>query len=521
MTSSSKILLKHNKGFNWTHNGTVFFKGFLFSKERKYLTGEEAISYLSLVKSLKDLKLLLAETDGLFSIVIQTEKTLLLACDRVRTFPLFYTENLVTDDPVSLEGQFDINPDAEHEFLHSGFVSGKDTLLQNLHQVQAGEAVEISDKLTTVFYHTLITKSWKDIPFEESFERLTQVLDNTFVDFIRSLEGRPVAVSLSGGYDSRLIAMMLKKHQYPKVICYTFGRKDNHELRNSKRTADALGFPWIFIEYNQETAKEYLHSPEFKEYYKYAARYTSMPFLWDYFSIIHLKNKKLIADDTIIVTGHAGDVIAGSRLKGRFTQGTSSHDILNLILNDNYHVGNGSISSFHIDKLTAQINTHNGSPVSIYENWDIKERQTKYTVNSTAVYDYFGYEFRMPYWDLRLMDFFKQLSPELKNYKRLYNAILRDVFFAPFDLNFEEELQTKRSEYQKQNIKDKIKKLIPFWLKKKLKKQEPPWHAHDILTLPMLNEIKNTELGKNLGLSYASIICSWYIEKLRKRKMDL
>jgi len=521
MTSPGKILLKHNKGFKWTDNGTVFFKGFLFSKERKYLTGEEAILYLSPLRSLKDLKLLLAETDGLFSIVIQTEKTLIFACDRVRTFPLFYTENLVTDDPVSLEDQFNINPDAEHEFIQSGFVTGKDTLLQNLHQVQAGEVVEISETLKASFYHSLITKTWDNIPFEESFERLTNLLDSTFADFIRSLEGRPVALSLSGGYDSRLIAMMLKKHRYSKVICYTFGRKDNYELRNSKRTAEVLGFPWKFIEYNQETAKGYLHSSEFNEYYKYAARYTSMPFLWDYFSIIHLKNEKIISDDTIIVTGHAGDVIAGSRLKGRFTQETSSYDIVNLILNDNYHLGNGNISTVHIDKLTAQTVAHTGTSVSIYENWDIKERQTKYTVNSTAVYDYFGYEFRMPFWDLRLMDFFKQLSPELKNYKRLYNDVLSDSFFAPFNLNFDEELQTKRSEYQKQNIKDKLKKHIPFWLKKKLKKQEPPWHAHDILTLPMLNEIKGTELGKNLGLNYASIICLWYIGELRKRKRDL
>ena len=384
MQTLPKILLRANKGFKWTHKGQISFKGFLFSEERIYLTGEKAVLYLSGIKSAEELKQLLSKTDGLFAIAIQLPSSILLACDRVRTFPLFYSENFVTDDPVSMEDQFDINSEAEHEFLHAAFVAGKDTLLKNLFQVQSGEVIEISNAINSSFYYTYITSKWHDLSFNNAFDQLTEVLDSAFADLIVSLEGKPVAVSLSGGYDSRLIAMMLKKHNYPNVLCYTFGRKDNKELNNSRLTADKLGYPWVFIEYNLETTKGYLKSPEFVEYYKFAAKYTSMPFLQDYFAIKHLKENKLMSDDTIFLAGHVGDVIAGSRLKGRFSDKTKSKEILDLILNDNYHLGNSSFSQPLIDKLKTQINIQKGKPASIYENWDQKERQSKYTVNSTS-----------------------------------------------------------------------------------------------------------------------------------------
>ena len=40
---------------------------------------------------------------------------------------------------------------------------------------------------------------------------------------------------------------------------------------------------------------------------------------------------------------------------------------------------------------------------SAFESWDISERQPKFIVNSLRVYEYFGYEWWIPFWDKKFM----------------------------------------------------------------------------------------------------------------------
>jgi len=64
------------------------------------------------------------------------------------------------------------------------------------------------------------------------------------------------------------------------------------------------------------------------------------------------------------------------------------------------------------------------SPHMFYEYWDWRERQAKYIANSVRVYEFFGHEWRMPFWDASLIRFWQNVPFHLRKNKRLFDNYL-------------------------------------------------------------------------------------------------
>ncbi len=63
-------------------------------------------------------------------------------------FPLFYSHNnnkiIISDDAETIKNEYclnEINHSSVSEFLATGYVTGKNTLINNIYQVQAGEII--------------------------------------------------------------------------------------------------------------------------------------------------------------------------------------------------------------------------------------------------------------------------------------------------------------------------------------------------------------------------------------------
>lgn len=101
-------------------------------------------------------------------------------------------------------------------------MTGPDTLFPNIKQVQAGEVVffEVGNNEEIVIqpqrYFQYYPSNFLDEPKETLFRRFETALDRVFQRLIDYAEGRTLVVPLSGGYDSRLIAVMLKRLGYNK-----------------------------------------------------------------------------------------------------------------------------------------------------------------------------------------------------------------------------------------------------------------------------------------------------------------
>ncbi|MCK5760113.1 MAG: hypothetical protein KAH33_02385 [Candidatus Delongbacteria bacterium] len=470
------IELKYNKGFSWCHEDGFYFKGYLFDND-EYLEDSSAIKYLKkLLDITSDLKSAIKELDGIFSFVYDQENETIVCVDRVRTFPIYYkrtSENIMISDnaKVCSEGKNSIDKNSSMEFLHTGYVTGKNTLLREVYQVQAGEYIVFKKgNMNGYTYHNYITRDKTEKNSEPASIKLMNVFDNISDRLVRSLKGKTAIIPLSGGYDSRLIAVMLKNKDFKDVICFTYGRKGNPEVEISEKVAKLLGFQWYFIEYSEKLIENYIKTKDFQEYFKFSANYTSMFYMQEYFAVKELK--KTIPENSVFIPGHSGDFFAGSHLDNNIINSTEITEIADQILKKHYNLRKTTSNTKNIlsQKIIDQIPKESKNiNYSLFEHWDLKERQSKFIVNSSRIYEHFGYEHRLPLMDSELMDLFVNMDISLKKNKLLYDKVIKEEYFEKYDLNFDNEIQASKTDIRVQKIKESIKKILPSKIVNKYK----------------------------------------------------
>lgn len=65
--------------------------------------------------------------------------------------------------------------------------------------------------------------------------------------------------------------------------------------------------------------------------------------------------------------------------------------------------------------------------VNLLEQFVWQENQSKWNVNAIRVYDFWGYEWRLPYWDKELIEFWRKVPLEYRIGKRLRNIYVEKV----------------------------------------------------------------------------------------------
>lgn len=429
------IRLTYPYGYPWFSSKDIFVKGYLFDKDKRIRKGNALISFFEEVNTEEAFRQKLKEANGIFSVIIKKDNQVFFAVDRTRTFPLFYRveekETVISDDAETAAGsRRELSMSAKKEFLLTGFVTGKDTLLSHVKQVQAGEYVLCSEFLVkSCFYHHLVPAQplCANAPFLT--ETLQALIEETGERLVTALDGRTAVIPLSGGYDSRLIAVLLKKNNYRKVICYTYGIPSSPEVRISQKVAAQLGFPWYFIHYTHKLLEGFEQSAHFQSYFPFAGNYTSSFFLQDYFAVKYLKEHALIPENAVFVPGHTGDFLAG----GHLTPGLNAENLIRSIFRKHFGLRKADLSGFR-EKIEDSL-----LPVDVYanyENWDLKERQAKFIINSNRIYEYWGFEHLMPLWDNALAAFFPDIGLKYRLNKKLYDLVLFRYYFNPNEVAF-------------------------------------------------------------------------------------
>ncbi|MDF1548505.1 MAG: asparagine synthase C-terminal domain-containing protein [Bacteroidales bacterium] len=520
------LKLVNNNGFKWKNRVDIWFKGYLFYGN-KLKPEEQIFSELENIQTKESMITWLDKANGCFSVVIKRNNIILFAVDNIRTFPIFYsiekTEFIITDDPVSVFNDTkEIDPLAAFEIESAAYVTGKRTLFRDVYQVQAGEIIVYSNnEVESSFYSDFWVERIDTSNFEQLQQKLSNKLNIAFERLVNSLDGRQAVVPLSGGYDSRLIATMLKKFGYNNVYTFTYGRKGNYELENSKKTAKMLGFPWVFIEYNTDLMNGFINDEVFNKYIHFAGKGSSMFYMQDYFAAKYLHDNKLIEKDAVFIPGHSGDSIAGSHLRESVTEQIDKEELIKLIYKKTYIQNKhkkyrkqflGLIKDF-IDRVPENTPAYN-----IFESWVYYERQAKFVVNSASVFDFFGYEYRLPYWDSELVEFFKSVPFKYKLYKTLYKETVKDFYFSPNSIAFDKEIQVSPLDIKKQKIKDKLRPYLPLKIKLHyLEKND--WMAYALITKVLLNDLEIKKIPYDFKADlYNSIISKWYVECIREQK---
>jgi len=430
----------------WAHSGGSHVRGEAHLDDR-FLDARELARALDACTTDTDWIGTVRRLNGRFAAVTAREDRLRAAVDRTRSIPLFYTNEggaarvgdnasrlVPEDDPATLDAIVD------QEFRLTGYVTGAQTLHPRVFQVEAGQAVvfDLSHPRTQehVRYHEFRHGDF----FAKSSDLvspLEAVHENVFRRLQRSTEGRTLALPLSGGYDSRLIAVSLRDLGARDIVCYSYGVPGNWESRISSEVAHYLGFRWEFVAYSAERWRAWAATDRFDAYFRTAGNLASVPHIQDWPAVLELQRERRVPPDTVFVPGHSGDFLAGSHIPKTFAgrSAVARREVLDALLDAHYSLWDWppGVQTELRSEFERRIEAVIGPVVDgtaeqaadAFERWDLQERQAKFICNSVRVYDDFGFEWRLPLFDHELMDFWARVPLELRIGRQLYFEFVR------------------------------------------------------------------------------------------------
>lgn len=444
-----ELILNNNSGFKWHKDCNIWVKGYLINKEKNLFRGKELIGYFRGVRNEEDLLERIGGGNGNFACIVDGEDEIYIDVDHIRGFPLFYLYEqgslFIGDQAYLLKSKiFDPSLEKElvEEYLMTGYVTGNNTIYREIKQLKAGEYLVYnkSSKNIAVKKHFApdITQKSTITDQDKSIDTLGNILNVIFEELLKGLDGRTVVLPLSGGYDSRLIASYLKKLDYKNVICFTYGNSGNTEAKISKEVANYLGYEWHFIPHPRKEVYNKFNSVLADNYRVFANNLSAIPHIQDWYAVAKLKEDQIIPIDSIFVPGHTALLsFAG------LPTANLDMDLVDYIFNKHYTLwdkksyGDEMINKYKgkIDgEIRGMLNNRNAVNKNTLTDgiylWEWQERHAKFICNSVRVYEFFDYEWRLPLWDKRLINFWGRTRDENKIAKQL----LKDYMGYYYDM---------------------------------------------------------------------------------------
>lgn len=390
--------------------------------------------------------------------------------DLIRSFPLFYAQSgaewVVSDDAQRLVRELGIHgldAGAAREFRHLSYVTEDRTLHPGVFQVPSGATVRLVDgRAAERLAVRRIGSTGANITSEtEADSRFTNALSAAFTPLLEQLNGRQVLVPLSGGLDSRLLAVMLKDAGYDNVLNFTYGVGATPEASISQTVANAVGQPWLHVPYDVAAMREAWNAPETASFLADSYAGASLPHIQDWFALRHLRANNLVEPDAVVLPGHT---VVGNMHDEQILDAprASAAEIRNLIVAHHATLQKGSTRTLLNDaafvsrvdaELTAQ--DYDGSPTArllAIESWNVRERQAKYINNSMRAYEHFGYGWALPMLEEPVVQAWESLDVSVRRDRAWYGRYVARRYAAT--------TKTELETFAPTNVKDSTRARI-------------------------------------------------------------
>lgn len=444
--------------FGWSRHagsdGASWFKGYVWLDGRLHHSGDAARALSArLPMDAAGAGNVLRAVEGHFAIVVERNGKVLAATDRVRSIPLFWAELpsgfAVDADARRLRDRLPhktIDDEAALQVAMAGYAMGPATLYRGLRQLEVGDvSVFDGSGRTSRRYYTY--DAWKSPRGEDRATLQRVLLDSHVAMFERlkaGLDGRPVLVPLSGGLDSRLIACGLAHVGYRNVQCFAYGRPGNFEAKKSREVAEALGFKWTFAPYTPRTVRAFSGSSIWREHMAMADSCASLPFVQDLFAIHQLREQKAVPVDAVFINGQSGDFITGNHVPAALHAPATHLDpsarrrrMQDALITKHFGLWQDLKTEPNLTRIRAAIDGRvaaAGVPDvgpeadhGVYELVEYQERQAKFVVSGQRVYEFYGYDWRLPLWDNAYCDLFERMPLSAKVDQSLFREVLEEA----------------------------------------------------------------------------------------------
>jgi asparagine synthase (glutamine-hydrolysing) len=380
---------------------------------------------------------------GFFAIILPIEDGIILMADHIRSRPLYYKLSgksiIVSDEPESIikENVDKLSMRELLEFLCTGYVTGENTIFEGVKQIEAGTCIIFKDgeiaKHRYFDYRPNLEQTIDAASYHGAFEN---ALDDAFRRLGAYSKGRQIAMPLSGGFDSRLIALYLRKFDFDNVITFSYGRPGNRDSEISKLVARELGYDWFFVPYSNETWKKVSLSRSWLDYCSYAFQLSSLPHLQDFPAIGSLLEQGVIEEDAMVTPGHRP-----SYCRDVFNdQEEISKDwIVRRIMLTNYRLWQYDAGSALHEEFYAKISgslsdftmARSNVAASMVDNWLFKEREAKFIAHSVSCYEHAGLDWWLPLLDQEFVSFWQKITfdcnKEDKCFRRSVHLLTQEI----------------------------------------------------------------------------------------------
>jgi asparagine synthase (glutamine-hydrolysing) len=386
-----------------------------------------------------------------FAIVVLAKDFCIMAVDKIRSTPIIYTNVYDTwyidcklSRLINTTGEKKVNKYSALSVAMSGYTIGDNTIYESIKSLMAGQLVVLRSlcSIKKIQYYQYLPKPIINYNKAHLELELEQVTLNILKKTIDSLDGRQAIIPLSAGNDSRLIASGFKYLGYKNVKCYSYGFND-YESDTSQIIADKLGYEWKLVKLDIKKEKRFYKSKEFDEYLEFSDVATSIPVVRWLSTVRILKESGWIDEDAIFINGNSGDFVSGGHINPKiFTKEnkrvlSNKADIdfmLYAFLGKHFNLwgrlfnkkNKGTIVDllFHEYKKILKYGDSEVPIEAVYESLEYFHRQSKYVVSAQRIYEYYGYEWRLPLWDVDYLDFWSKIPVDLKYKQRLYKDML-------------------------------------------------------------------------------------------------
>lgn len=395
--------------------------------------------------SLKELKKKLNNISGNYAVIIELEDRIIAAVDKIRSYPIFYTEGdfaSISNSARALRDNHIIDGLSLLEFQMAGYVTGSATLYQELYQLQAGEVLIWDKKESKVkrdkyyLFYSDFTRIEKE---EDLIEELDEINNRIFAQVIEEANGSTIWVPLSGGLDSRLILCKLKQLKYDNLYAFSYGPPGNYEAKIAKKVAKKVDVPWVFASGTMKDSRKYFDLRDRRLYWEFADGLSSVPTMQGFNALNDLIGRGFLQVDDMVVNGQSGDFITGGHipsLLGEYTQykewRTIAEGLMGWIIGKHFsqhlkllNEENTVKIVYKITSLIKKMLDESAQALSrVYELWECQERQCKYVVNGQRIYDFFNVGWSLPLWHDEHLKFWPQIPLELRYGQKLYKDYL-------------------------------------------------------------------------------------------------
>ena len=341
MSKISNIIVKNIYGWRKvedTSKNILWIKGVIYN-----LTDLQIFKELNSNK-INKLVSFINKIDGHFAFIFKSKYKIITAVDRVGSIPLFYFYNkdkyYISPFPSLIKKNFEkklINSQVLSLSM-SGYTIGEDSIYHNFKSIKGGfyTLFNLKDKTLQKISYNLY-EAWK-IDNKSTYKNIKKKLGKLNLNIIKKLykfsliNKKKIAIPLSAGYDSRLIASCLKELGAKNVFCYSYGLKNNYEAKAAKKIANKLGYDWFFVELNNPKIFKSYRSKNFLKFTKITDTFCSSSDFMEFHVIEELHKKKLLKN-CIIVNGNTGDFISGGHIPEYFNKGNDAQPIVDNLIN--------------------------------------------------------------------------------------------------------------------------------------------------------------------------------------------